>query len=406
MNRILRTVSWHQLKLVGRQVAFLSSSYLKRRLKLYGKIILKWCGLELLDKQQTVQFLQPYLVTNVPAGRVVLPTVVDAAKQTKILFQEAVISVNSNHIWRIDKRNEQISLLRCGSLLIRGKLLVTDFTMDIFRDPFARSARQPVRVSVVIAPWSQYFEADSITKRYHRWITFQGYYDFMFLLTAKLCRIKETLPESVLAQAVVCYPLINQEYERDLLKLIGFRSDQIVDSRRIAVSFDTCFLGDSALESWRYPNPADVLSLKRQIEARVSFERTSYQRIYIRRAGRRRVLNEQDLMEMLMRYDFTIIEDVPRSIAEQVCIYKNASFILGPHGASFTNIIWCEPGTHLFELFNPDYVPDYFLYVAQLMGLRYSAYCLGSEVRNGYGSLKADITVSVAEVEACLCQLL
>ena len=187
----------------------------------------------------------------------------------------------------------------------------------------------------------------------------------MMLLAPKICRIKDALPEAVFAQSVIAYPLLNTPYERDVLALLGFRPDQILDSRLYTISFDTCLLADSG--SWCYPNVADLMSLKRHIEGRVSIQRTNQHRIYVRRAGRRRISNETALIELVERYEFTIIEDIPRSITEQVSIYKNATFILGPHGASFTNIIWCEPGTHLFELFNPAYVPDYYLYLSQVL---------------------------------------
>ena len=130
------------------------------------------------------------------------------------------------------------------------------------------------------------------------------------------------------------------------------------------------------------------------------------ERIYISRAGRRRVLNEDALVTMLDRYDFRVIDDKPRTLAEQLTIYNRASFVMGPHGASFSNLIWCEPGTHLFELFSPNYTPDFFAYLAELMGLRYSAHAAGKPRPDGLQLLEDDMTVSVADVERGLNQLL
>lgn len=381
-------------------------STIKKRIKHVGLNGLKWVGMELLTREQTRQRLQPFKVESIPAFQIVLPTIKDASDQTKTLFKGSIVHVNPCYVWRIDKGREQMSLMRCGSLRLGGKLLLTDFTVDLFKDPFIRPRRLPLRVETLVAPWSQYFETDSKKIRYRRYITFQGYYDFMIMLAAKLCRIRERLPESVLAQCCVAYPLLNQSYERDLHRLIGFRPDQILDSRHFNISFDSCFVGDSEPESWRYPSPGDVISLKRQVEANVSFERTSLQRIYIQRRGRRRVLNEQALIQMLVAYGFVVIEDVPRSIDEQVLIYKNASFILGPHGASFTNIIWCEPGTYLLELFNAQFVPDYYHYLSQVMDMEYAACCFGMGVRNELTAKSADILVDISAVEDCIQQLL
>ena len=228
-----------------------------------------------------------------------------------------------------------------------------------------------------------------------------GYYDFVILVAAKLCRIKETLPASFFEEAAVSYPLFNTAYERDYLNLLGIGPDRTIDSRQQAVTFDACILANSG--HWFYPNPADILALKRQVERALSPRKTERKRIYISRAGRRKIANEAALITLLKRYDFTIIDDKPRSVAEQVDIYKSASFIIGPHGASFTNIIWCEPGTHLLELFSPNMVADHFRYLAQLMNMTYSAYHHVIRMNEKHQhQLEDDIFVSIADLEQTL----
>lgn len=373
----------------------------RRKLKPHVISVLNQLGV--LDKDQTNNYLRRYRLTSTSESQVLLPTVSDAADSTKVLFYESPVRNSPNYVWRIDEPRNA-TLLRCGALLLHYKLLRTDYTADAFINLFTRSKRQPYQAKTLIAPWSQYFELNPTSATYRGWIRFGGYYDFMMLLASKLCRIKDAIPEDVFAQSVIAYPLLNTTYEREVLALLGFRPDQILDSRLYTVSFDTCLLGDSG--SWCYPNVTDLLSLKRHIEECVPIQRTDQNRIYIRRAGRRRIIDEKALIELVERYDFTIIEDIPRSIAEQVSIYKNATFILGPHGASFTNIIWCEPGTHLFELFNPAYIPNYYLYLSQVLGLRYSAYCHGTTVRTDKDALMDDIIISISDIEKTLQRVL
>jgi capsular polysaccharide biosynthesis protein len=99
-----------------------------------------------------------------------------------------------------------------------------------------------------------------------------------------------------------------------------------------------------------------------------------------------------------------IIEDKKRTVSEQMAIYRNAEFIIGPHGASFSNIIWCEPGTHLMELFSPNYAPDFFLYLAKMMDMEYSAYYndLPNKNIDYLVGLVENIQVSIPKLEACL----
>src|SRR5690606_19657427 len=91
-----------------------------------------------------------------------------------------------------------------------------------------------------------------------------------------------------------------------------------------------------------YPNFEDVLLMRKHILNKIKITPDTGKRIYISRSCRRKIINEEELITLLKKFDFTIIEDKPRTIAEQVSIYNNADFIIGPHGASFSNVIWCR----------------------------------------------------------------
>lgn len=324
-----------------------------------------------------------------------LTAVTNLADPDQLIFPQTEVSTEPIRVWRYERGQKQATMLPCGVLLTDRKVLNTDYwSHDIFKGPLNRKKRTKQHTQTLIAPFSHYFDGD----------VFVGYYDFMFLVAAKICRIKTTLSADELANAIVSYPLVNTTYEREFLELMGFRPDQIVDSRLVNVQFEKCLLGNH--DNWAHQNAADVMALKTQLEQKLQIKRTVRNRVYISRAGRRRIVNEAALIAMLSRYDFHIIEDKPRTIAEQVAIYKNASFIIGPHGASFTNFIWCEPGTQVVELFSTKYAPNYFLYLAELMGLHYSAYCQGDMSNLDMETIGDDIIVSIPDLERCLIGLL
>ena len=198
------------------------------------------------------------------------------------------------------------------------------------------------------------------------------YYDNVFLVAGKLCRIRDTLSEFDFTSALVVYPLFTTTYEPEYLALLGIETNRVFDSRTTNVTFDQCILAD--VGHWFYPNSADVAALRKHVLPQIPPATGPRDRIYISRSNRRCVLNESEVIDLLKQYNFRVIEDKPCSVAEQVAIYRNTGFIIGPHGTSFTNILWCQPGAHLFELFSPTYYPDFFRYLATLLGLGYSAY--------------------------------
>lgn len=370
----------------------------------------KWLGIEVLNREQSGAFLADYLIATNPGDRVMLPAVDDFTDPDKRIFDTTGAIAEPGYVWSYESRRKKPALLRCGALFSEGNVLCMDWIGNrrLLGNGLNPRKRVLHEADTLIAPWSHYLDG----------IRFGGYYDYVILIAAKLCRIKEALPENVFNRAAVAYPLFGTAYERELLALIGVGADRIFDSRLTNIRFKTCVLGNSG--HWFYPNVADLMALKRQVESQlpaVSREpdranpgqsrlgQSRPGRVYISRSGRRRILNEDALIALLEKYNIEFIEDKPRTIAEQVAIYQNASFIIGPHGASFTNILWCRPGAHLVELFSPNYVPDFFLYMAQRLGLRYSAYFCGPESSNRFGGLDEDIVVSIPDLERSLAAL-
>lgn len=353
-------------------------------------------GYQFLDKEQTEAFLRPYNLVTHPANTLRMKEVVDLIDPTKVYYPQTQTETEPVSVWRYEVPKAGATLLPYGNVLTQRKVLCTDInTNDFFRNVLHRRQRHPLVVQTVIVPWSHYLDGAE----------WGGYYDFMFLIAAKLGRIKDVLPETMFRKAVVAYPLFGTAYEREFLSLLGIRADQIVDTRTTDVRFEQCVVAN--VGHWFYPNLADITALRNHILPLVSVLDTPRTRIYISRNCRRRIVNEPELIRLLRQYDFQIIDDKPRSVAEQVALYHNAECIVGPHGASFSNLIWCQPGTQLLELFAPTYYPAFFRYLAAVMDLRYSAYIQGPAGTGDWAKgLEDDIYVSIPEIAQCLEKLL
>lgn len=359
-------------------------------------LLYRLAGIRLLSKEQTTSFLAPFRLVKHLSNTLKLTEVVDLALPEKVYYATKHAVTQPVSVWRYDVQGSGRKQLPYGSIVTRQQVLCLDVnTDDFYRNILPHAKRTTRHTHTLIAPWSHYLDGSV-------WGT---YYDFVLLVVGKLCRIKDSLSESDFNDALVAYPLFGTAYEREYLALLGIDSNRIVDSRRTNVTFDECILAD--VGHWFYPNSADIAALRKYVLSQIPPTDGPRNRVYISRSGRRRILNEPEVIDLLRQYDFQIIEDKPRPVAEQIAIYQQAEFIIGPHGASFTNIIWCQPGTHLFELFSPTYFPDFFRYLAELLGLRYSAYFHGpAGTGNWAKGLEDDIYVSIKELERCLRKLL
>ncbi|MFD2369940.1 glycosyltransferase family 61 protein [Brevibacillus sp. GCM10020057] len=83
-----------------------------------------------------------------------------------------------------------------------------------------------------------------------------------------------------------------------------------------------------------------------------------YEKIYVSRAGatHRHVHNEQELNAYLAEKGFVTIHCDRYTVAEQAYIFSSAKTVIAPHGAALTNLVFCQPGTKVIELFSPNWV--------------------------------------------------
>jgi hypothetical protein len=98
-------------------------------------------------------------------------------------------------------------------------------------------------------------------------------------------------------------------------------------------------------------------------------------RLYVARTDtlRRRVRNEAALVEEMRQRGFEIVVPGGLTVTEQIRLFREASLVVGPHGAGMTNIVFCEPGTIVYELVPDEYRNVCFGNLALICRLRYWA---------------------------------
>lgn len=96
-------------------------------------------------------------------------------------------------------------------------------------------------------------------------------------------------------------------------------------------------------------------------------------RIYISRAdaNRRRITNESEIAAFLCDRGFEVITCSGLSVAQQARLFASAEAVVAPHGGALTNLVFCQPGTKVIELFGPGYNPICYWAIAETLGLEY-----------------------------------
>lgn len=125
--------------------------------------------------------------------------------------------------------------------------------------------------------------------------------------------------------------------------------------------------------------------LQEKVEYRCSWEKAeskmpvkstrsySQTRLYISRsqAKVRRVLNEDKVLKIAVKFGFESIVLENLSVASQVQLFASAKVIIAPHGAGLSNLVYCEPQTKIIEIFSPNYVNIMYWCISNILNLDY-----------------------------------
>ncbi len=97
------------------------------------------------------------------------------------------------------------------------------------------------------------------------------------------------------------------------------------------------------------------------------------ERLYISRADARwrRLVNEEEMLERLAREGFRSVLLEGLSFRAQVDLFSRVEYVVAPHGAGLTNLLFAPVRGRVVELFAPRYINACFYEIAIAVGLRY-----------------------------------
>jgi capsular polysaccharide biosynthesis protein len=100
-------------------------------------------------------------------------------------------------------------------------------------------------------------------------------------------------------------------------------------------------------------------------------------RLYLPRVGKRSVLNETEVVELLDRHGFLCVDPSTLSFVEQMSLFATASAIVSPHGAALTNLLFAPSSCRVLEMFGPTGGTPAFMVLAKALGQDYTAFVSG-----------------------------
>jgi hypothetical protein len=87
-----------------------------------------------------------------------------------------------------------------------------------------------------------------------------------------------------------------------------------------------------------------------------------------------------------------------------VQLFRDAEFVVSPHGAGLTNLVFCRQGSSIIELFSPNYVNVIYWSLANQVGLNYGYLrgLGGTDLAKRGRRVHEDITVDISQLKTLL----
>jgi capsular polysaccharide biosynthesis protein len=204
------------------------------------------------------------------------------------------------------------------------------------------------------------------------------------------------------------YAPLGHDWQREVLELLGFLpQDDVVDADVVThVRAETLLVPGMPDVDMRTP-PWAVEFLRERLRP-PGLEVVPGRRLYLTRGRTRHnriVRNEAEVVELLSERGFTVVDTGTLTVAEEIRMFAEAEWIVGPHGGAMTNIVFASAGASVVEFFAPDYVQGCYFRLADCipgLGYRYLIGAGRSPRSARMNGVMSDITVDLAALERAI----
>ena len=196
-------------------------------------------------------------------------------------------------------------------------------------------------------------------------------------------------------------------FQLQILKLIGINKNKFIDSKKnkhyfskkiIFTTHPNYFKGTFSEAQSNIPKWI-IQYLRRKFLKFVKNNKKTYKKIYIDRSdtvfNHCKLINNSEVTTFLKLKGFKILKLSKLSFLNQITIFNNAKFIVGPHGAGLANLIFCKKNTKVLEIKPHDHPNKIYQRISNINNLNYKLLKL-KKIKN---YMHGDMILKVKELE-------
>ncbi len=216
-----------------------------------------------------------------------------------------------------------------------------------------------------------------------------NYFHFIFDIVSKIILAKNNLKNF---EKIDFFYVTNlKNWQIRILKIIGIKEKKLIDSKKNnhiyadkVITLDHPWYYKGNIQYQLRKIPQWIINQNRKIFLNNSKKFYCKKKIFLDRSNSNynhcQIENILDIKNFILKNKFGIYKPEILSLEKQIYLFKNASVILGAHGAAFTNIIFCKPKTKVIELIPSDHPNRKCERICKILNLRY--YRIKTKINN------------------------
>ncbi len=206
-----------------------------------------------------------------------------------------------------------------------------------------------------------------------------NYFHFIFDILPKIFILKTKIKLSKINFYYVSSP---KKWQIKIFAMLGIKYHQLLSSKKYnhinankIITVDHPWYYSGEIQKSVKNIPRWIIDVNRKLFLKKSSKIKCEKNIFLDRSSSEynhcQIENIDKIKKLLNNNQFKTIKSEKILFENQIHVFKNASIIIGAHGASFTNIIFCKPGTKIIEIIPSDHPSKKCEAISKFLNLRY-----------------------------------
>lgn len=140
----------------------------------------------------------------------------------------------------------------------------------------------------------------------------------------------------------------------------------------------------------------------------IPFVGKAEKKIFLDRSSKvgRRISNFNEIEPILLKYGFEIFDTADKELDFQVNLYQSTKYLIGPHGAANTNIIFSDKDLHFLEISASNRIGCHYYWLSKIMDIKYYDVILGGEIIKVNAVPESDFYLDPVKFEKAVIKML